>query len=133
MAAGTFSITLPLVIAKSLATISNEIVAGRWTEDEKDAISVEEGLAKTLNLKLGDSLRFDIGGQQTETKITSLRKVDWGSMRANFFAMYPVSHLDDVPTTYMTAFKAPVTAGFDNALVRQFPNVTNVDMTSTIA
>ena len=90
-------------------------------------------MAKTLNLKLGDSLRFDIGGQQTETQITSLRKVDWGSMRANFFAMYPVSHLDDVPTTYMSAFKAPATAGFDNALVRQFPNVTTVDMTSTIA
>lgn len=113
--------------------LKNEIVAGRWLEEEKDAISVEEGLAKTLNLKLGDSLRFDIGGQQTETKITSLRKVDWGSMRANFFAMYPVSHLDNVPTTYMTAFKAPAAAGFDNALVRQFPNVTNVDMTSTIA
>ena len=113
--------------------LKNEIVAGRWTEDEKDAISVEEGLAKTLNLKLGDSLRFDIGGQQTETKITSLRKVDWGSMRANFYAMYPVSHLDNVPTTYMSAFKAPETKGFDNALVRQFPNVTHVDMTTTIA
>jgi putative ABC transport system permease protein len=113
--------------------MKNEVVAGQWTQEEKGAISVEEGLAKTLNLKLGDSLRFDIGGQQTETKVTSLRKVDWGSMRANFFAMYPVSHLDDVPTTYMTAFKAPAQAGFDNALVRQFPNVTNVDMTSTIA
>ena len=113
--------------------LKNEIVAGRWTEEEKDAISVEEGLAATLNLKLGDSLRFDIGGQQTDTKITSLRKVDWGSLRANFFAMYPVSHLDNVPITYMTAFKAPVTAGFDNALVHQFPNVTNVDMTTTIA
>ena len=111
----------------------NDVVAGRWTAEEKDAISVEEGLAITLNLKLGDKLRFDIGGQQTEATITSLRKVDWGSMRANFFAMYPVSHLDGVPTTYMTAFKAPGQAGFDNALVRQFPNVTNVDMTTTIA
>jgi putative ABC transport system permease protein len=111
----------------------NEIVAGKWTDDESGAISVEEGIATTLNLKLGDSLRFDIGGVQTESKVTSLRKVDWGSMRANFFVMYPVSRLDNVPTTYMGAFKAPATKGFDNALVRQFPNVTNVDMTTTIA
>jgi putative ABC transport system permease protein len=110
----------------------SDIVAGRWTEEEQGAISVEEGIAKTLNLKLGDTLRFDIGGAQTESRITSLRKVDWGSMRANFFVMYPVSRLDNVPTTYMGAFKAPPTPGFDNALVRQFPNVTNVDMTTTI-
>jgi putative ABC transport system permease protein len=110
----------------------NEVVGGEWVAEEQGTVSVEEGIAKTLNLKLGDVLRFDIGGVQTESRISSLRKVDWGSMRANFFVMYPVSRLDDVPSTYMGAFKAPETKGFDNALVRQFPNVTNVDMTSTI-
>ncbi|MEY3124931.1 MAG: hypothetical protein RLZZ573_1451, partial [Pseudomonadota bacterium] len=111
----------------------SEIVAGRWTDEEQGAISVEEGIATTLKLKLGDTLRFDIGGVQTESRITSLRKVDWGSMRANFFVMYPVSRMVDVPTTFMSAFKAPEVKGFDNALVRQFPNVTDVDMTSTIS
>jgi putative ABC transport system permease protein len=53
-------------------------------------------------------------------------------MRANFFATYPVSRMDGVPDTYMGAFKAPATPGFDNALVRQFPNITNVDMSATI-
>ncbi|MDD5332489.1 MAG: ABC transporter permease [Rhodoferax sp.] len=111
----------------------NQLVAGRWTENEQGAISVEEGIAKTLGLKLGDSLSFDVGGTQTVSRISSLRKVDWGSMRANFFVMYPVSNLPNVPTTYMSAFKAPPSAGFDNALVRSFPNITSVDMTSTIA
>jgi putative ABC transport system permease protein len=111
----------------------NKMVAGRWTPEEQDAISVEEGLAANLGLKLGDVLSFDVGGVQTVSKITSLRKVDWGSMRANFFAMYPVSKLPKVPATYMTAFKAPSAAHFDNALVRSFPNITSVDMSSTIA
>ena len=110
----------------------NKVVAGQWKEEEKDAVSVEEGIATTLGLKLGDALTFDIGGIQVVSKITSLRKVDWGSMRANFFVMYPVSSLPDVPATYMSAFKAPTTKGFDNALVRQFPNATNVDMSLTI-
>ncbi len=110
----------------------NEVVAGRWKPEEAGAISVEQGIATTLGLKLGDSLRFEIGGVPVDSKITSLRKVDWSSMRANFFAMYPVSVLADVPGTYMSAFKAPATPGFDNALVREFPNITSVDMTSTI-
>ena len=110
----------------------NDLVAGRWTPEEQGAISVEEGIAKTLNVTLGDTLVFDVGGMQTESKITSLRKVDWGSMRANFFVMYPVSSLPNVPSTFMSAFKAPETPGFDNALVRSFPNITNVDMTATI-
>ena len=111
----------------------NIVVAGRWRADEAGAISVEEGIAQTLGLALGDTLTFDVGGMQTTSKITSLRKVDWGSMRANFFVMYPVAKLEGVPATYMSAFRAPDTPGFDNALVRQFPNITNVDMTATIA
>ena len=112
---------------------NNDVVAGKWTDEEKDAISVEEGIATTLGLKMGDQLRFDMGGVQVESRITSLRKVDWGSMRANFFVIYPVSQLIDVPVTFMSAFKAPETKGFDNTLVRSFPNITNVDMTSTVA
>jgi putative ABC transport system permease protein len=110
----------------------NQVVAGHWQPEERDAVSVEEGIAATLGLKMGDTLRFDIGGMQSETKITSLRKVDWGSMRANFFMIYPVSRLADVPVTYMSAFRAPERKGFDNQLVRAFPNITSVDTTSTI-
>lgn len=111
----------------------NEVVAGRWTPGEQGAASVEEGLAKTLGLKLGDTLRFDMAGVLHEVRITSLRKVDWGSMHANFFVMFPVDHLDNVAVTYLAAYRAPTTAGFDNALVRQYPNVTNVDMAATLA
>lgn len=94
---------------------------------------MEDGIAKSLGLKLGDSLRFDVGGMQSDAKITSFRKVDWGSMRANFFVIYPLANLADVPATYMTAFRAPERKGFDNELVRAFPNITNVDMTATIS
>ena len=111
----------------------NQIVAGRWANEEVGAISMEEGIATTLNLKLGDLVRFDIGGVAVESRISSVRKVDWGSMRANFFAIYPVSRLADVPSTYMSAFKAPAVKGFDNALVRDFPNITNVDVSATLA
>ncbi|HYP84936.1 ABC transporter permease [Variovorax sp.] len=110
----------------------NTVVAGRWTPGAAGEVSVEEGLAETLGLKLGDRLRFDIGGVGSEARVTSLRKVDWGSLHANFFVMYTVADMADVPVTYMGAYRAPETPGFDNMLVRTFPNITNVDMSATI-
>ena len=112
----------------------NPLTAGRWVPEEADGVSVEQGIADTLGLKLGDQLRFDIAGQSREARVTSLRKVDWTSMRANFFMMFPVSQMPDLPMTYMAAFRSPQgLAGFDNALVNQFPNITSVDMRSTLA
>jgi len=110
-----------------------KIVAGRWVPDEADGLSVEEGLAKTLGLKLGDTLVFDVGGQMVSGRITTLRKVDWGSMRVNFFVMFPRASMGDLPLSYISAFKAPPAAGFDNRLAAQFPNVTAINVSATIA
>jgi putative ABC transport system permease protein len=112
----------------------NTIAAGRWTPDEPDAISVEDGLAETLGVKLGDRLRFDIAGTLHEGRITSLRKVDWGSMRVNFFVMFPRAQMPELPATYISAFRAPEgRPGFDNRLARAFPNITTVDVSASIA
>lgn len=110
----------------------NQLSGGRWTGHERSGLSVEEGLAQTLGLKLGDTLRFDIAGQPAEGAITSLRKVDWGSMRVNFFVMFPSAQMAEVPATYIAAFRAPRTAGFDNALSREFPNITSIDVSASI-
>jgi len=110
----------------------NTVTAGRWTPNEANGLSVEEGLAETLHLKLGDTLRFDVAGILAEGRITSLRKVDWGSMRANFFVMFPTAQMPDLPATYLTAFRAPATPGFDNALSREFPNITAVDVSASL-
>ena len=115
----------------------NLISAGRWQPDEPDAVSVEEGLAKTLGLKLGDRLRFDVGGTSAQGRITSLRKVDWSSMRVNFFVMFPTATMADVPLSYIAAYRAPEGPNggtvFDNALSRDFPNITNIDVSASIA
>jgi len=117
----------------AVAPAHNTVVAGHWQDGEADAISVEEGLAKALGLQLGDRLVFNIGGVSSSARITSLRKVDWGSMRANFFVLYPVERMPEaIPATFMTAFRAPATQGFDSALVHAFPNITSVDMTATL-
>ncbi|MEY4585350.1 MAG: hypothetical protein RJB10_1847, partial [Pseudomonadota bacterium] len=112
----------------------NIITSGAWTPEETGGVSVEESVAKTLNLALGDALRFDVGGMMVDSKVSSIRKVDWGSMRANFYVMFPVAQLAGVPVTYMGAFRNPTQgAAFDNALVKNYPNITNVDMSATVS
>ncbi len=111
----------------------NQVSGGRWQDNEPNALSVEEGLAQTLGLKLGDTLRFDMGGSAAEGRITSLRKVDWSSMRVNFFVMFPTATMVDAPVSYIAAYRAPAQPGFDNALARDFPNITSIDVSASIA
>jgi len=106
----------------------NRIVSGNWFSGQKPEASVEEGIAKTLNLRLGDVLRFDVAGQTVDAPITSLRKLDWSSMRVNFFVILPPVALHDMPQTYVTAFRIPAgQADLPAKLVREFPNLTVVD------
>jgi putative ABC transport system permease protein len=112
----------------------NPIVAGNWGSGQTDAVSVEEGIAKTLGLKLGDLLSFDVGSIPVQGRITSLRKVQWSSMHANFFVMFPVASMPTMPITYLTAYRAPTAgANLDNILAQDFPNITSVDMGATLA
>ena len=110
----------------------NKLVAGQWFSGKPGApaeASVEEGIAKTLNLKLGDSMRFDIAGQPVEARVTSLRKLEWGSMRVNFFVIINPEAMADTPQTWITAFHLPAAHGdLGNALTRDYPNLTVVDV-----
>jgi putative ABC transport system permease protein len=51
----------------------NTVVAGAWQAEEANGLSIEEGIAKTLKLKMGDTLRFDMAGVLHEARITSVR------------------------------------------------------------
>lgn len=111
----------------------NEVVAGHWLTDRQPEASVEAGLAKTLGLKLGDVLSFDIAGSLVEAPVTSLRKLEWGSMRVNFFVILNPALMADAPQTFITAFHAgPNGAQLGNALSREFPNLTVVDVGSVL-
>ncbi len=118
----------------------NEIVAGRWfaggsragsqgVVPQGDGFSVEEGIAKTLGIRLGDVLDFDAGGLPLSGRVASLRKVNWDSFRPNFFVVAPPGTLDRLSASHITSFHlAPASAGLLNGLVVAFPNVTVIDV-----
>ena len=114
---------------------TNRIVAGTWYQDKPGVAeaSVEQGIATTLRLKLGDVMRFDVGGTLVDAKVTSLRKLEWGSMRANFFVIINPSAMANTSQTYMTAFHLPQNAsGLTNELARAYPNVSVIDVSGII-
>lgn len=114
----------------------NELVAGQWwraVDAGKPLLSLEQGLADTLKLKLGDQLTYDVAGTPLTLTISSLRKVDWSSMHVNFFAVTPPKVLDGYAANYLTSFHLP--AGKEDALnqlVKKFPNVTIINVAAVL-
>jgi len=110
----------------------NRILAGRWwraDEQGKPLLSLEQGIAETLGIELGDRLTYDVGGTPITLSVTSLRKVEWDSMRVNFFAVAPPGVLDQFPASYITSFHLPLGQEATlNHLVKRFPNLTIIDV-----
>ena len=110
----------------------NRLTEGRWFDARSGAeaeISVEEGLAKTLGLKLGDAVAFDIAGEPYRARITSLRGLKWDSMKVNFFVVGQPWALEGHPTSWITSFRvAPRHEPLLNRLTARFPNLTIVDV-----
>ena len=94
---------------------------------------MEEGLATTLGLKVGDQLEFVIGGEKVEMQVLGLRKLNWDSMRVNFFVLTPPAVLEPYSASWITSFYlAPAKADFVNRLIREFPNLTVVDVAAIV-
>jgi putative ABC transport system permease protein len=110
----------------------NKVNDGKWWsagDADKAWLSVEQGIAKTLGIKVGDSLTFKVGGDEFSAEVVSLREVNWDSFRANFFVIGTPGVLKSFPSTYMTSFYlAENRITLLNDLVNRFPNITVIDI-----
>jgi len=115
----------------------NLLVAGRWWGEQpqrSDQFSMEDGIARVLDIKLGDVLTFDTAGNRFSAEVTSLRKVDWDSFNVNFFLVAPPGLLEQQPVSYVTSFYLPPgNVALLNALVKQFPNFLLIDVAQVLA
>jgi len=106
----------------------NRLTAGRWflpAERGQPLISVEEKLAADLHIGLGDRLRFSFGDQTIDAEVTSLRRLDWRSLRPNFFVIFAPDALAELPSTAITSFYlAPERQRELSALLQRFPTLT---------
>jgi putative ABC transport system permease protein len=112
----------------------NRIVEGTWwKQGDTGGASLEEGIAETLGIKLGDTLTYDVAGTRVTAKVMSLRKVDWDSFRVNFFALFQPGLLEPLPKTFIAAVRADGgNAAWLTSFVREFPNVLVIDVAALL-
>jgi len=111
----------------------NRVTEGKWISGSSPQISMEIGIAKTLKLKMGDQLTFEVAGEKITAPITSLRKLDWGSMRVNFFVIMPPAQLSGLPQSWITSYyQTPNQDGLDFQISQTYPNLTIVDVSTSL-
>ena len=115
----------------------NRIVAGQWLDQwqpgEPFGVSVEERIAERLDIKLGDTLTFNVGSEEINVKVTSLREVNWQTMQPNFFFVLQPEAMEAYTPTYITSFHLPAERKQDiSELMQPFASVTLYDVEAQI-
>lgn len=120
---------------RSVLPDDNRISAGTWYgATTRPEISIEAGLAKLIGVKVGDVLRFDITGIPIEAPITSVRTLDWGTFKVNFFVLMPPAVLQGLPALFITSvYLPPARRAMLDGLIAAHPNVTAIDIAPILA
>ena len=114
----------------------NELTSGEWVSVASEspyAVSVEQDIAERMNLTLGSTLRFDIASDIIEARVSSIRSLDWTSMRPNFYFLFTPGALDGLPATFITSLYLPKSdKTLLNDFVRRFPSVVVLEIDAVI-
>ena len=115
-----------------------ELVAGEWwPEDYKGPpqISLDANLAKGFGVGLGDTLTLNILGRPLTATITSLREIDWRSLRFDFAIIFSPGVLEGAPQTHVAAVRAPKSAedAVEAAVTDAFSNISTIRVREALA
>jgi putative ABC transport system permease protein len=120
---------------------SEKLLEGKWVssvqpDQPEIPISLEEGIAKELHLSLGDLVVMDVQGIPINTRVASIRRVDWRKVQPNFFIVFPTGALDQAPRFDVLATHvrtAEDSANLQRKVVGSFPNISIIDLTTIVA
>ena len=131
---------------RSELTGSEALVAGAWWDEppvddgDQEAgdgvagvarISMEADLAESLRVGLGDHITWDFAGVPVESRITSLRSVDWARFETNFYVIFEPGTLEEAPQTAVILARIEgerERAELQRDLVVRFANVSVLDL-----
>jgi putative ABC transport system permease protein len=115
--------------------VGNTVTIGKWfnPESSKSELSIAENLSSRLGLNIGDELTFDVAGQKITARISSVRKVDWGSLKPNFFIIFSPDIVEQLPLNYLTSFYVPEDKNNElTQIIRDYPGITLLDMSQVL-
>jgi putative ABC transport system permease protein len=117
-------------------TSAEMITSGKWTGKVNSPadiiyVSLDERYAERINVKPGDKILFNVQGMTIPTVVGSLRKVNWVRIQTNFRIVFPTGVLEDAPQFHVIMTSVPdqkTSAAFQTQVVRNFPNVSVIDL-----
>ncbi|MCW8345551.1 FtsX-like permease family protein [Vibrio sp. ZSDZ65] len=105
----------------------NEVIEGAWTTT--NGVSVEQQVAESLNIKIGDELGFTINGQKVSAKVNSIRFVEWRDMKPNFYFIFTPDVMEAIPSAWLVSFRIePKDNALISSLSRQYSTVSLMDI-----
>ncbi|SER22036.1 putative ABC transport system permease protein [Faunimonas pinastri] len=128
----TFADTLPR---------NSRLVQGSWWAagyDGEPLVSFEEGVAKALNLGIGDHVTVNVLGRNVTARIANIRAVDWDSLSINFVMVFSPNTFAGAPVTDLATLSLPKGGdpGLDrhvaSVVTKTFPAVTSVRVKDAI-
>jgi len=114
------------------------VIDGAWwkpgdpSEGAESEVSVEEGMAKTLNVSAGDSMTFDISGRKLTARVASIRRIDVRNARTAFVFVFRPGTLETAPQSFAATVLKHIPTTDRQRLQRdvldKFPNVQIFDV-----
>lgn len=115
----------------SAEKVTEGVWKGKVKPGEQVYVSLEEGYAKHIHAGIGDSIVFNVQGLMIPAIVGSLREVNWARMQTNFRVVFPTGVLEDAPQFHVLMTRITsndVSANFQSAVVKEFPNVSVIDL-----
>jgi putative ABC transport system permease protein len=133
-----YNLTYQDALKNSEELMEGTVWNGPWdfNSPELPGISIEEGFAERMGLKIGDTLSFDVQSVPVTGRVINTRKVDWNSFQPNFFVSFQPGVLDPAPKTFVAAISEVAEAdrlAVQNSIVTALPNISIINVAQIVA
>jgi len=98
-----------LTYAANKQDVTSALTQGEWWDTNYSGpplISLDAGLARGFKVGLGDSLTLNILGREITATISSLREIDWRSLKFDFAIIFAPGTLENAPHSHIAAIEA---------------------------
>ncbi len=114
-----------------------KVVEGEWWRPPYTTpmISVGEGAARALKIRLGSLLEFNSSGRIVRGQVVNIREIEFGRPGSSNQFLFSPGALEGLPASYVGALKMSPSEipRFQSALFAKFPAVTSIDAGQVLA
>ena len=113
---------------------NTKLISGKWWSKNYDGpllVSIGDKIAKGMNLKIGDKIKFNILGRNFEAQIFNTREIIWENMDINFVFILSNSNIANAPHSWIATTKnvgQNLNNNFVEKIVSEFSNISSISI-----